>query len=103
MKKLLDIDLSPAEYCTHDLLYRAVAHKLHLHVDDISHIEVLRRSLTHAVEYDTMPPLRCTVAKTTSLQTIRDNIATATTAPRSLLSGPVQQGFSLPSVHLKRG
>ena len=45
MRKIVDIDLTPAEYCTHDLLCRAVAHKAHLHVDDIAHVEVLRRSL----------------------------------------------------------
>ena len=45
MRKIVDIDLTPAEYFTHDLLCRAVAHKAHLHVDDIAHVEVLRRSL----------------------------------------------------------
>lgn len=45
MKQRIDIDLSLAEYCTPDLLRRAVAHKLHQHVDDITHVEVMRRSL----------------------------------------------------------
>ena len=61
MRKLLDINLSPAEFYTQDLLYRAVAHKAHLHVDDISHIEVLRRSLDsrRGIRYHTSVEVYC--------------------------------------------
>ena len=45
MIKHLDIDLTPEEYCTHSLLTRAVAHKCGISPSDITHVEVLRRSL----------------------------------------------------------
>ena len=45
LKKQYTIDLSPQEYGTKALLYQALARKTGLHVADLSHVEVLRRSL----------------------------------------------------------
>ena len=45
MKKQYTIDLSPQEYSISALLYKAVARKTGIHTADISHVEVLRRSL----------------------------------------------------------
>ncbi len=45
MKQQLAIDLTPQEYCTPALLYRAVARKSGIPVGDLVHVEVLRRSL----------------------------------------------------------
>lgn len=61
MKRTLDIDLSPAEYCIHDLLYRAVARKAKLRADDIAHVEVLRRSLDsrRGIRYHTTVEVYC--------------------------------------------
>ena len=61
MKQTLDIDLSPAEYCIHDLLYRAVARKAKLRADDIAHVEVLRRSLDsrRGIRYHTTVEVYC--------------------------------------------
>ena len=61
MKRTLDIDLSPAEYCIHDLLYRAVARKAKLRADDITHVEVLRRSLDsrRGIRYHTTVEVYC--------------------------------------------
>lgn len=61
MKRTLDIDLSPAEYCIHDLLYRAVARKAKLRADDIAHVEVLRRSLDSrwGIRYHTTVEVYC--------------------------------------------
>ncbi|MBO4600016.1 MAG: FAD-binding protein [Bacteroidales bacterium] len=41
----IDIDLTPQEYCTETLLREKVARKVGLHLSDISHVQVLRRSL----------------------------------------------------------
>ena len=61
MKRTLDIDLSPAEYCIHNLLYRAVARKAKLRADDIAHVEVLRRSLDsrRGIRYHTTVEVYC--------------------------------------------
>ena len=45
MKKQYTIDLSPQEYSITALLYQAVARKTGIRARDISHVEVLRRSL----------------------------------------------------------
>ena len=45
MKQTLDIDLTPQQYTTPDLLRQAVARKLGLDAGDIAHVQVLRRSL----------------------------------------------------------
>ena len=43
--KTIDLDLSPEQYATPDLLRRAVAKKLSVSPDDLGHVGVLRRSL----------------------------------------------------------
>ena len=45
MPTAFDIDLSPKEYATPDLMRRAVAGRLALPVDELGHVGVLRRSL----------------------------------------------------------
>lgn len=40
-----DLDLTPQEYCTEPLMRQSVARKLGLSVNDITHLQVLRRSL----------------------------------------------------------
>lgn len=45
MIQTIDIDLTPEEYCTSQLLFRAAARKANIPPDDISHVEILRRSL----------------------------------------------------------
>lgn len=43
--KRIDIDLTPEQFCTPQLLHDAVAHKMGIPATDICHIQVLRRSL----------------------------------------------------------
>ena len=45
MTKTLDIDLTPEEYCTPELLYRRAARASGSRLEDIRHVQVLRRSL----------------------------------------------------------
>jgi len=45
MKKQVAIELTPREYCTTNLLYQAVARKTGIPVADLTHVEVMRRSL----------------------------------------------------------
>lgn len=45
MPQTLDIDLTPQQYATPDLMRREVSNKLSLHFDSLSHISILRRSL----------------------------------------------------------
>lgn len=45
MKKQYTIDLTPQEFCIAELLYQAVAHKTGIPVSDLSHVEIIRRSL----------------------------------------------------------
>lgn len=45
MKTLIDIDLTPKEYCSETLLHEAAARKVGVERQDVTHVEVLRRSL----------------------------------------------------------
>lgn len=45
MKQILDIDLTPQQYVTPELLRQAVARKADISATDIAHVQVLRRSL----------------------------------------------------------
>lgn len=45
MKTLIDIDLTPKEYCTEPLLKETAARKAGLRTEDITHVQILRRSL----------------------------------------------------------
>lgn len=43
--KIVEIDLTPEEYCSETMRKAAVARKMGLRVEDVGHVEVLRRSL----------------------------------------------------------
>ena len=43
--KTVEIDLTPQEYCTEALLKNVVARKARVSLDDVTHVQVLRRSL----------------------------------------------------------
>ena len=45
MKTTIDIDLTPKEYCTEALLKETAARKVGLKAEDITHVQILRRSL----------------------------------------------------------
>lgn len=45
MKRIIDIDLTPEEYCTPQLLCRVAARKAGVRTEEVTHVEVLRRSL----------------------------------------------------------
>lgn len=45
MKTLIDIDLTPKEYCTKVLIKEAAARKAGISAEDVTHVQILRRSL----------------------------------------------------------
>lgn len=62
MKQTIDLDLTPQEYSTPELLKKAAAHKSHLPVGDIVHVEILRRSLDSRrgrITYHTQAEIYC--------------------------------------------